>query len=217
MLILRSVGRNTFLDLHEYHIASYLKDSSYAGGVYSKLIFTVYDTDTGILSQCSLKDVMKGKPFGVVRDKADKKYVFIPISDNAWKLLDYIDSPELMDDFDTQSIDKYLSRYYGNLERHDNSDFMTQYFSSGSKTIIFHIMHISKSAEPIDSNKIFWKTHDSIYYTIFDIYKTLFKSNSIASDMDIYVAMTNTKVYKIDVNKEVVRYMTKLKTLGDKL
>lgn len=217
MLILRNVGGNAFLDLHEYHIASYLKDSSYAGGTYDKLIFNTYDTDTGILSRCSLKDIMKSKPFGVVRDKADKKYVFVQIDDNAWKLLDYIDSPELMDDFDVQGIDKYLSRYYENLERRDNKDFMTQYFSSGSKNILFHIMHSSRFAEPIDSNKIFWKTHHPTYYTIFDIYKTLFKHNSITPDMDVYIAALNNKVYKMDVNKQVVRYMTKLKTLGDKL
>lgn len=141
--------------------------------------------------------------FGKVYDKHLKETIYLKTSNEAWSLFDYTDG---IKSADRSSVKKLCSSYIDKYLLKDNVLIV--------KDERFHL--------PVDSNNIFWsitaKTNG--YYTadytdLFEVYKRVFNTGvAIEPSMQVYFYASGVnKLYRVDTNKDVIRYMTKLTVL----
>lgn len=165
------------------------------------LKISVLDTDTGeMLDSIYASEVLDKDVLGIM--DVDGYVLFIAINKATWGILKLRgrvektiwDSSLMKDAIPLPSGKKNVSMY-------DTSD----------KTVAF--IFLSEIVHNIDEEYIFWKA-DLDYYTIYDIYETIFSHlEHFDEDMIVYLVSNDAVSYKFSLTKKLIRYMTKVKVL----
>lgn len=148
----------------------------------------LYDTETKETKLVEYKD-LKGNEFGVVNRS------LYQVTSDLWKFLDYVDKP----------------KFVSGIKETKQGEYMV-----GDKHII--ILNNSVPYSPVDENCVFWIHHstkittvayEQCVITLLDIYLYLMKTfNTVTVDTEVYFYN-----YRLFLNKEIIRFITKLMTL----
>lgn len=161
----------------------------------------ILDTETGKTIDTQSSVVKDKNIFGIFQTGIGtlglNGKVFIEVDDYIWKLIDYIDSPIELDDVEMTNCRHLINKCWTN----------------GVDVFVFNPISIT----PLDKNKIFWNC-GGLCTTIFYLYSNIFNLPlRFTDDMNVYfVSPTDSKFYKLDMNKKVITYMEKLAVLGRK-
>lgn len=213
MLVLRQVYKLkndvlvpcSYIILNLYVIESYSYNELYFLMPYEMTArFDVFDTETNtlrkMLSLDELKEI-KDIVFGVFEYGTGT--VCMSVSSDVWKFLDLIDEPVNT----KKSVNDLLEGNYNLIER---PDFRIIDYGSKVKYVF------SKFFVP-DKNGIFWVDRKTnVFVTILDLYRLLFdkiESDDLNKDLELYIQRYTNSLIKLDVNREVIRFIVKLKVL----
>lgn len=195
------------------------------------ILVSLYDTDNKrVISNASFDEIRKA--FGVVRSK-DYIY-FCRVSDGLWRLLDYIDPPKQVFDNDVFRKDSDFLKDIGAEEKNTvvgNYTLNIKEYKTGNRQII--VIILGKILSALDANNIFWIDTLGYRYSPPDSYKTIWLRNDDCFTLfDVYAQLANSNVnfnensevyffggsfrsegYKLSINADLVRFLTKIRCL----
>lgn len=177
----------------------------------SRIYFDLVDTETNTVKQhVSVKDIayIYKEIFGVYSYRGCT--FFIVTDKDTWNILDYIDDIKFIG---TSTNRDFLVKKLNKT----TSDLRSTFLVTTDNTLILSSFN---NMEPFDDTMVFWHNNrliDTAYFTIFDIYLAAFKTNGVVispyTEVYLYVE-PNKKAYKLDINRQVVRFMVKHITLS---
>lgn len=154
-----------------------------------------------------IKDKLK-KIFGIF--EVDETYLMLPLSVDAWNLLDFIDE-EIKEEQYRGRPDQFIKNKYKDSIWIDERERCCL-FRQNEKQIV--VVDMSSGLYPIDEYKLFWSTHGN-HFTILSLYKIAFEYASdfiIKSDSIVYIH-SDDLYFELEINSMVIRFITKLKVL----
>lgn len=162
---------------------------------------TVYDTETKTVEDfVKISDYPKiDEVFGVVK-RADNVY-FKVITDKLWKFMDICDGIQKV------KFDGLPDGIRANLPNDNTIVEINGVY-----------VYVNYDYYRLDENSIFWSVcvkGEEICMTVLDVYLDVFEKLdwNVKGDTVIYFFFMNW-FYKLDINDKVIRFITKLRTLG---
>lgn len=144
----------------------------------------------------------------------DNYMLIISVNYATWKLLDYI--KEIKYYGVCYNLFKFLKDMYPGVEFKNqfsirSDDIFCLEFDKG-----LYVVRTEFAVESLDDDRIFWLLKSSMHCNLHFIYDLIY-SNRLNSCEYLFLVDDYSRTYKLEINKDIIRLLTKSKMLGDKL